>query len=974
MSAPYGHKLYQNEVLDSLRIYLRRCAETNDPARAFREVTEQLWGQESDYRAVSNLPEGVTMPPDMPFVCLRVPTGGGKTVIGARAIRVVRDEWMEQDAPVVLWLVPSEAIRSQTLRQMRDRKNPLRQALEEDLGHVEILDLAEALYTTRYALSGGASIIVSTIQAFRVQNTEGRRVYADNGSLLTHFEFIPQEVKARLPHGFPHSLANVLRLRRPLVIVDEAQNARTAESMVMLERFQPRCVLELTATPRETATATHSPSNVLHTVSAAELKAERMIKLPIVVDCQTGWKELLGSALAMRAELQAKAEEEEKTLGAPYLRPILLIQAEARSQQRETLSVEVVEKALREEFHLPQEQIAVATGERNDLPDNVMTRECKITAIITVQALREGWDCSWAYVLCSLGEVRSSIAAQQLLGRILREPDAQERASMELNRCYAFLRSPHFVVAAQPLRDHLINDDGFNEREAASFVAPLRPRQAELPMENGVSALPIQLTGEFREENLDLATRQQVRWSPETRTLTVRGIPGKAEEKQILKCLVNEVDQAQVEDAVQALRKAPRIMQSPADRGEQFAVPQLMILEQGRMVYPDESEFLNRAWKLPHPIEPGDVPILQGLREPHSVGILDVEDGRVITRVMPELQRELELLEVTENWPEARLITWLDRNIPHTDLPATETTVWIFGLLRRLQEEGNSLGGLVRDRFILRRALEQRIGSLRQRALRSHFQELLFDPKALHRIHVGPDHSFEYDRYAYPARWVCQRSGEFRKHYYEKVGELSERGEEFQCAQRLDTSPHVAWWVRNLSRQPEFSFWLQTSTDRFYPDFVCRLRDGRTLVVEYKNEKDWSNDDNVEKRTLGDLWAQQSGGRCAFFMPRGPKELPEIARWSAPQVAEELFDTDEVMDDTAPVRNLPSERSTVSLPEHSRVRFRKGFPESGVRPGERGTIVHVYKEGGYEVEVLTGRTRPAVVTVENEDVEATSEA
>ncbi len=84
MSAPFGHKLYQNEVLTSLRTYLRRCAETNDPARAFREVTEELWGQESDYRAVSNLPEGVAMPPDMPFVCLRVPTGGGKTVIGAR--------------------------------------------------------------------------------------------------------------------------------------------------------------------------------------------------------------------------------------------------------------------------------------------------------------------------------------------------------------------------------------------------------------------------------------------------------------------------------------------------------------------------------------------------------------------------------------------------------------------------------------------------------------------------------------------------------------------------------------------------------------------------------------------------------------------------------------------------------------------------------------------------------------------------
>src|SRR5439155_21030460 len=132
-------------------------------------------------------------------------------------------------------------------------------------------------------------------------------------------------------------------------------------------------------------------------------------------------------------------------------------------------------------------------------PDDIMTEQSKVTVIITVQALKEGWDCSWAYVLCSLAEVRSSIAAQQLLGRILRQPDAQERQSEELNRCYAFLRSPHFVIAAQPLRDHLVRDDGFNEREAASFVAPLRPTQAELPIENGVQILTVTLAGEFRE-------------------------------------------------------------------------------------------------------------------------------------------------------------------------------------------------------------------------------------------------------------------------------------------------------------------------------------------------------------------------------------------------------------------------------------------------------------------------------------------
>jgi len=794
----------------------------------------------------------------------------------------MRDELLDTEHPVVLWLVPSDAIRAQTLRQMRDRQGPLRRVLDDELDQVEILDVAEALYAPRAVFDGGAVILVGTIQSFRVRNTDGRKVYDDNGALMSHFDHVPDEAKARLPHGFPHSLANVLRLRRPLVIMDEAHNARTRESMVMLERFQPRCVIELTATPRVKAKAEHSPSNVLHSVSASELKAERMIKLPIIVDCQTGWKELLGSALAMRGKLEAKADEEHAR-GAPVLHPLLLIQAEPHSQQHETLHVEAVERALKEDFHVPAGQIRVATGERRELDgEDVMKAESPVRVIITQQALKEGWDCSWAYVLCSLSETRSATAAEQILGRIMRQPDARQRTAQELNQCYAFLRSPHFVLAAEPLREHLIAEAGFNEQEAASFVAPLEPQQATLPLDaSGAPSLTVTLTEDFRAEALELTAREHVEWRPTARQLTVRGVPDTGDEKALLACVESPEDKARVQQAVRALRRGSRIMAAPADRGERFAVPQLMILEQGRLVLPDQSQFLSRPWRLPHPVTEADLPVLAGLRTPHSVGILDVEDGRVITRLMPELQRELELLEVQENWILNRLVAWLDRNIPHPDLTAEESTLWLYGVLRGLQDRGQSLGELVRDRFILRRALEQRIGALRRQAERRHFQELLFAPEAAERLRVGPEHSFEFDRYAYPARWICPRSSEFSRHYYEKVGELKGEGEEFQCARFLDTLAPVAFWVRNLERQPQFSFWLQTSSDRFYPDFICRLQDGRTLVVEYKNATDWSNDDNREKRDLGELWAERSGGRCRFFMPRGPEELPRIAELAA---------------------------------------------------------------------------------------------
>jgi type III restriction enzyme len=75
--------------------------------------------------------------------------------------------------------------------------------------------------------------------------------------------------------------------------------------------------------------------------------------------------------------------------------------------------------------------------------------------------------------------------------------------------------------------------------------------------------------------------------------------------------------------------------------------------------------------------------------------------------------------------------------------------------------------------------------------------------------------------------------------------------------------------VAHPRSRPKHSFWLQTSTDRFYPDFVCELVDGRFLVVEYKGLDRWSNDDSKEKRTIGKTWTEKSDGQCLFIMPQG---------------------------------------------------------------------------------------------------------
>ena len=120
------------------------------------------------------------------------------------------------------------------------------------------------------------------------------------------------------------------------------------------------------------------------------------------------WKRLLAAAIAQRNALEVDAEKEREETGE-YIRPVMLIQAQPRHVRiEETLTVEVVEKCLLEEHKIPEEQIARATGEDKGLDDvDINDPECQIRYVITVQALREGWDCPFAYVLCSVAEMRS---------------------------------------------------------------------------------------------------------------------------------------------------------------------------------------------------------------------------------------------------------------------------------------------------------------------------------------------------------------------------------------------------------------------------------------------------------------------------------------------------------------------------------------------------------------------------------------
>jgi type III restriction enzyme len=464
-------KDYQERVLDSLNGFFRQCSRDGHPTDAFRAAQQKNGRNPAPYIPV--VAAGLSH--EMPYTCLRVPTGGGKTLLACHAASLAVRELLHADRGVVLWLVPSNTILDQTADALRDPRHPYRRALEQGapgfpgLGNVEVVTIEEALRLSRATVEGQTVVIVATIQAFRVEDTTGRKVYDQNGAFAEHLLNVPANRLADLlpgADGKPKpSLVNMLRLRRPIVIVDEAHNARTDLSFSTLGNVLPSCIIEFTATPARSK----QPSNVLHHVSAAELKAAQMVKLPLRVITRhpSQRDQLLAEAVTLRSDLEKLAIAESQLTGE-YLRPLLLIQAERVD------ACEGVRERIISEFGIEKGEIKISTGKLDELKGvtDIALPKSPVRFIITVEKLREGWDCPFAYVLCSLKETRSATAIEQIVGRILRLPRAQTKQHPDLNCAYAFSVSDSLAEVLSELRQAL-ESNGFTAAEAERIIIPV---------------------------------------------------------------------------------------------------------------------------------------------------------------------------------------------------------------------------------------------------------------------------------------------------------------------------------------------------------------------------------------------------------------------------------------------------------------------------------------------------------------------
>ena len=843
----FQRKEYQETALGILRDYLE-VARVHGASDGFARITRDL-GLSRPYKPLPPLPE-------TPYLCIRIPTGGGKTYMAARSASIASNIYLEDEYPVILWLVPTNVIREQTLETLQKPGHPNREALMDAFkGQVKVLDISEFTQIRPQDLRDRACVVLGTFASLRVKDTDGRKVYAHNEHLEPHFVTIPagvdglETIEEGVDKGKPKfSFRNLLTLHRPLVIIDESQNAATKLMHEVFERIQPACVFEFTATPT-------SNSNILYNVSASQLKHEQMIKLPIELTQHQTWEDAIQDALLTRKKLADIAAKE-----VDFVRPIVLIQAEEKGRE---VTVEVVEKFLVETCRLPRERIAIATGKQRELDGvNLFDPDNKIEAVITIEALKEGWDCSFAYVFCSVATVHSKKDVEQLLGRVLRMPYARERVHTELNRAYAHVSSASWTKAAEQMEDCLV-DMGFDQLEAEQYTQEQLPHVSTEPVTFQLQEpVVFILTEEPDLSQFDLVERSQLKIETGSDNRLLLRVSGNVTPELETKILtsVQQEDRHRVGEAMAHYHTRPARPLSPAERGEPFLVPQLTLLQDGE---PELAEYVldDHIWNiLDYAPELTETDFK--IEEKASTYEFDIK-GEKLTYKFLGKQLPLDFSDTESGLTDLQFTRWLEPRLRQPNIRPENLLEFIRKTIKQLLEERNiPLVTLVRARFQLLKAMATKIKDYQLLDSKSNFQALLFGDHAA--METTYDYAFTFDPNSYPANDFYHGRYQFNKHYYGNAMGAFDSDEELECAKAIDQSSAVKYWVRNLVHDT-WAFRLPLSNGKFfYPDFVALLNDGRILVVEYKGEHlvEYSQ----EKKNIGEKWEDASSNKALFIM------------------------------------------------------------------------------------------------------------
>lgn len=504
-------KEYQQGVLRKIDLYLTTLAEQVEKVETAKMVIaeqgldidigdpcQKAWDQLNKERLLPYLrdkegksfvapyiPRYDGLNRSIPNICLKVPTAGGKTLLATCTLERIQTDYFKRQTGFVLWVVPSDAIYRQTWKHLANREHPYRQMLERASGgRVKLLEKSDAFAARD--VDGQLCVMLLMLPSAARQSKETLRMFRDSGRFTSFFppeddseqnrhllERVPNlDINDLADMGFAEgivpgslsikqSLGNVLKLLRPVVIIDEGHKAYSDTARDTLCGFNPRFMVELSATPN--AGGKHQ-SNVLVSVPGADLKDEEMIKLPINVinEDKGGWKHTLTLAHAKLEELAREAQRCQAESGR-YIRPIMLVRVERTGkEQRDSgyVHAQDAREYLLEKLGVKEEEIRLKTSESDELGDeDLLLESSPVRYIITKDALREGWDCPFAYILAILSKTTANTALTQMIGRVLRQPHALLTNRAALDECYVFTFDQDVREAVHGVRKGL-EDEG----------------------------------------------------------------------------------------------------------------------------------------------------------------------------------------------------------------------------------------------------------------------------------------------------------------------------------------------------------------------------------------------------------------------------------------------------------------------------------------------------------------------------------
>ncbi len=848
-------KTYQQQVIKDLSTFLEHIQETKDVKEAFNN----FWVKHPITplfpfagTAIEPYKNNVAL---VPHICVKVPTAGGKTFIACNAIKTIFDAFAYDKPKAVVWLVPSITILDQTIKTLKDTNHPYRQKINSHFGNkVEVFDKAALLQGSGFnatSVKEQLNIFVLSFDSIRTANKEGRKVYDQNGSLQSFETLLGKEEEI--------SLMKVMQYLNPMVVVDESHNAETDLSVDMLKEFNPCFILDLTATPRKN-------SNIISFIDALELKKENMVKLPVIVYNHQDKTEVINSSLQLQKRLELQAIEEEKK-GGKYIRPIVLFQAQPKNgkdflnEEEEKSNVQKLKEKLIE-LKIPAEQIKIKTANINEIKGiDLMGKDCEVRYIITINALKEGWDCPFAYILASLADKSSAVDVEQILGRVLRQPYVMKHNFPLLNLSYVLTSSAtsKFMETLQNVVKGL-NKAGFSEKDyKLAETAMLEETKKQYPLQQ-LTVFPTIEKTQPEDITFDIDTsRIFVPSETELPNSTVSEIEQTAiKQNEAFEKTVSEMEATNttaLPNEIQQLVKTYSIKDIFKEQAEHINLPQFYLKVPANDLFgkkeeelPLEKENLLDGFALSKAdtniafdsitaeLYKVDLDETKKEHTPTFVRLDGVVKKSVMAYILDPSRKDSRVKNFTK-----RLMDLIGDMFP---IPDKEIEKYINRILEDFKDE--QFGDLATNEYTYKDKIKYKIIALSEQFAEKKFKDFLDTDK----VFIKP--SFTLAKSISPG----DTAKDITKSLYEKEGSMN--GYEERVINEIGNMTNIAFWTRNIERK---GFRINGFINH-YPDFIIHTKSGKTILLETKGD----HLDAEQKIRLGGLWASKAGNNYRYFM------------------------------------------------------------------------------------------------------------